>query len=83
MNDLGSEIPIVLNNCISVNGAAFYSGYSLQYMRRLLRTGKLAGLKLGQHWLVEMESFSSYLDKVERCHDNRFGSKKLAQNSDI
>jgi hypothetical protein len=55
----------------------------MQYMRRLLRTGKLAGLKLGQQWLVEMGSFSSYLDKVEKSHDNRFGSKKLTQNSDI
>ena len=75
--------PVILHNLISVKDAAECSGYSLQYIRRLLRTGKLAGLKLGQQWLVEMESSSSYLDKVEKSHDNRFGSKKLTQNSDI
>ena len=75
--------PFVVNNFLSVKDAAEYSGYSLQYLRRLLRTGKLAGLKLGQQWLVEMESFCSYLDKVEKSHDNRFGSKKLTKNGDI
>ena len=67
--------PFVLNNLISVKEAAECSGYSLQYMRRLLRTGKLAGLKLGQVWLIQMESFESYLANVERSNDHRFGPK--------
>jgi excisionase family DNA binding protein len=75
--------PFVIDNCLSVKTASEYSGYSQQYIRRLLRLEKLAGLKLGQQWLVEMESFSSYLDKVEKSHDNRFGSKKLTQNGYI
>jgi hypothetical protein len=83
MDDPGSAIPNVFNNFISVKVAAFHSGYNVQYLRRLLREGRLIGMKLGQAWLVEMESFSSYLDKVEKSHDNRFGSKKLTQNSDI
>ena len=49
--------PVVLNNLISVKDAAECNGYSLQYIRRLLRKGKLAGLKLGQVWLIQMESF--------------------------
>jgi hypothetical protein len=48
MNDPGSEFPFVFNNCISVKGAAFLSGYNLQYLRRLLRVGRLIGVKLGQ-----------------------------------
>jgi len=48
MSELGSEIPIVFNNCITVKGAAFHSGYNLQYLRRLLRDGSLSGVKLGQ-----------------------------------
>jgi hypothetical protein len=39
----------VLNNHISVKAAALFSGYSLQYLRRMLRTGKLNGVKIGQH----------------------------------
>ncbi len=33
--------PVVVNNHISVEAAAMYSGYSLQYLRQLLRNGKL------------------------------------------
>jgi len=35
--------PVVVNNHISVKVAAEFSGYSLQYLRRLLRYGKLDG----------------------------------------
>jgi hypothetical protein len=40
--------PVVENNHISVKDAAECSGYSLQYLRRLLRAGKLKGFKIGQ-----------------------------------
>jgi len=45
--------PFVSNNHISVQVADEYSGYSLQYLRRLLRDGKLGGIKIGQLWLVD------------------------------
>jgi len=67
--------PFVLCNCISVKDAAEYSGYSLQYLRRLLRTGKLVGLKLGQLWLIELESFEECLVQAGRSKDHRFGPK--------
>ena len=73
MNDLGSEIPIVFNNCISVKGAASLSGYNVQYLRRLLRIGKLAGLKIGQIWLIEVTAFEVYLEKAAEASDQRFG----------
>jgi len=66
-------IPIVLNNHISVKAAADFTGYSLQYLRRLLRTGKLAGLKIGQVWLIEAAAFEAYLKKVAEATDHRFG----------
>jgi excisionase family DNA binding protein len=65
--------PFVLNNLISVKAAAEFSGYSHQYLRRLMRTGKLAGLKLGQVWLIQMESFEEYLAKSRSSKDLRFG----------
>jgi hypothetical protein len=48
MDDPGSAIPNVFNNCISVKAAAFHSSYNVQYLRRLLREGRLIGMKLGQ-----------------------------------
>jgi hypothetical protein len=48
MDDPGSTIPIVFNNSISVKVAAFHSGYNIQYLRRLLCSGALEGIKIGQ-----------------------------------
>jgi excisionase family DNA binding protein len=73
---MSSQIsPVVLNNLISVKHPAECSDNSLQYMRRLLRTGKLAGLKLGQQWLIQMDSFEAYLENAENSKDHRFGPK--------
>jgi len=58
----GNSKPFVLENCLSVKAAAEYSGYNQQYLRRLLRLEKLAGVKLGQVWLIKMVSLESYLD---------------------
>jgi len=79
MDDSGSPFPFVFNNCISVNIAAFHSGYNVQYLRRLLRDGKLSGVKLGQTWLIDMRTFEAYLAKVQQTNDKRFGPKKAEQ----
>jgi excisionase family DNA binding protein len=68
--------PVVLNNLITVKDAAECSGYSLQYIRRLLRLEKLAGLKLGQIWLIQMDSFEAYLANAKSSNDHRFGPKE-------
>ncbi|HSG24742.1 MAG TPA: helix-turn-helix domain-containing protein [Anaerolineales bacterium] len=64
---------VVVNNHISVKDAAEISGYSLQYLRRLLRNGKLEGFKIGQVWLVEKTTFETYLEKALQTVDRRFG----------
>lgn len=69
--------PLVLNNCIAIYAAAEFSGYNPQYLRRLLRKGKLAGLKLGQLWLIEMESLEVYLAQAGTSADHRFGPKQF------
>ncbi|MGD8752383.1 MAG: helix-turn-helix domain-containing protein [Anaerolineales bacterium] len=65
--------PVVLNNLISVKDAAECSGYSLQYIRRLLRYGTLEGFKIGQVWLIEKTAFEAYLEKAIQATDRRFG----------
>ena len=77
MNDPGSGNPIVFNNCISVKAAAFHCGYNVQYLRRLLRDGRLAGMKLGQTWLIDKRMFEAYLENSNHTKDKRFGSKKI------
>jgi len=65
--------PVVVNNHISVKAAAVFSGYSLQYLRRLLRCGKLSGLKIGQVWLIDKDVFFTYLERATKASDQRFG----------
>ena len=73
---MSSQIsPIVLNNLISVKDAADFSGYSQQYIRRLLRSGKLAGLKISQVWLIDKSAFEDYFMKAAQATDRRFGPK--------
>ena len=69
------DSPQVLNNCISVQVAAYYSGYSTQYLRRLLRTGRLEGIKIGQLWLVDKGALDLYLEQAQNVTDHRFGPK--------
>ena len=66
---------VVVNNHISVQAAVEISGYSLQYLRRLLRNGRLAGLKIGQVWLVDKSTFEAYFMKAAQATDRRFGPK--------
>ena len=75
MDDPGSAIPIVFNNCISVTAAAIHSGYNVQYLRRLLRDGRLIGMKLGQTWLIDNHTFEVYLKNANHTNDKRFGPK--------
>ena len=56
MVDLGSPIPYVINNCLSVKVAASHSGYIIQYLQRMLRSGALKGVKIGKMWLIEIEA---------------------------
>ena len=71
----GSTNPVVFNNCISVKAAAFHSGYNVQYLRRLLRNGRLVGMKLGQTWLLDRIGFEDYLENAHQACDKRFGPK--------
>lgn len=67
--------PFVLNNYISVHVAGNYSGYSLQYLRRLLRNSKLGGVKIGQLWLVDKGALDACLKRVQNTADQRCGPK--------
>jgi excisionase family DNA binding protein len=73
MDSVSKVFPTVVNNHISVQTAAEFSGYSLQYLRRLLRCGRLVGLKIGQVWLIDKSAFESYLEKAAKATDQRFG----------
>jgi excisionase family DNA binding protein len=55
--------------------AAEYSGYNLQYIRRLLVSGAIEGVKVGQVWLVKVSSLNEYLNSIRKTSDRRFGPR--------
>ena len=67
--------PTLVINCISVKDAACHSGYNIQYLRRMLRSGALNGCKIGQMWLIEMDALEAYLQHVKTTSDRRCGPK--------
>ena len=65
----------MINNHVTVNTAADFTGYNIQYLRRLLRSGKLGGIKIGHIWLIEMQFLEKYLKQVESTSDRRCGPR--------
>jgi hypothetical protein len=72
-----------LETHLTVQIAAEISGYSAQYLRRLLRTGTLNGDKIGQIWLIRKESFESYRKFAKHSTDRRFGSKQTETKASV
>ena len=68
---------IVLERHASVRAAAEFSGYSIQYLRRLLRAGQLEGIKIGQVWLIKLASLETYARNGQIVGDRRHGPRKL------
>jgi hypothetical protein len=66
----------VIANHISVLVANEISGYNAQYLRRLLRAGKLDGVKVGQVWLINLTSLQTYFSCALSSNDMRFGPKR-------
>ncbi len=66
---------VVSGDYMSIDAAAEYSGYNPQYFRRLMRQGVISGIKLGQVWVVSVESLQAYLNQVCGSGDRRYGPR--------
>jgi excisionase family DNA binding protein len=65
----------VIHNHITVQEASVITGYNAQYLRRILRAGKLDAIKIGQIWLVNLTSLQAYFSSAISSNDMRFGPK--------
>jgi excisionase family DNA binding protein len=70
-----SDVPAVLDNHMSIQAAAEYSGYNENYLRRLAKAGAIKAIKIGQMWLVTIDSLNAYLKSVQSADDRRFGPR--------
>jgi excisionase family DNA binding protein len=56
---------------LTVNEAAKESGYNPEYIRELIRQGKIKARKISIVWLVDRESFLAYLKKAQAMGEKR------------
>ncbi|HEY62934.1 MAG TPA: helix-turn-helix domain-containing protein [Caldilineae bacterium] len=62
---------------ISVQEAAEISGYHIEYVRRLIRRGKLQAERKGPMYWIDRASLEAYLEEVERLGTQRFNWRRL------
>ena len=78
LSDQTIELGKEKDEYLPVKAASKLTGYSVQYLRQLLRTKVLSGIKIGQVWLVSLFSLEKYLRVVNRANDQRFGPQFLS-----
>ena len=66
---------LIIQKYLTAKNAAVTTGYNIQYLRRLLRSGTLEGIKIGHIWLIKLESLEVYFQRVETTSDRRYGPK--------
>ena len=66
---------ILINQHITVQSATEVTGYNIQYLWRMLRSGVMKGVKNGHMWLIEMDTLEAYLRQVENSFDRRCGPR--------
>ena len=70
-----SHTGILVNRHVTVQAASISTGYNIQYLRRMLRSSALMGIKIGQMWLIAMDALEAYLKRVEITSDRRCGPR--------
>lgn len=60
---------------ITVQDAAKLSGYHAEYVRLLVREGKLNAHKFGPLWAISKYSLLAYLESARKSDDGRSGPK--------
>jgi excisionase family DNA binding protein len=60
---------------ITVQDAAKLSNYHAEYIRTLIRDGKIDAHKFGPVWAISKTSLLNYLQRAEKSVDGRHGPK--------
>jgi len=60
---------------LTVEEAAKKTGYHAEYLRSLIRGGKISARKFGPVWAINKSSLLTYLEIAEKSADRRHGPK--------
>ena len=52
---------LISGQYLTVQMAVEATGYNAQYLRRLLRAGKLEGIRVAQVWLIRLEALRAHM----------------------
>lgn len=63
---------------VSVREAVELSGYHPEYLRHLVRTGRIAGERKGPMYWIDRDSLQAYLDEVRALGTQRFNWRRKA-----
>ena len=61
---------------ITTDEASLLSGYSIQYLRFLLREKKIIGEKKGGSYWIKRDSLVVYMTSATHAEDKRHGARK-------
>ena len=61
---------------LTVREAAQKTGYNEEYLRRLIRAGKIEAMKFGSVYLIKAESLEAYLKAIQWAEDRRGGPRR-------
>jgi excisionase family DNA binding protein len=63
----------------SIKEASQQSGYNEEYLRRLIRQGKLEAIKIGPAYLIRVESLEQYVEEMQTADDGRTGPRPKSE----
>ena len=73
---LGAQI-MADDEWLTIQQAAKISGYHAEYLRIIVRAGKLVAHKFGPVWAISKKSLLFYLQNAEKSDDGRQGPKVI------
>ncbi len=60
----------------TVSEASRMTGYNQEYIRRLIRNKEIEAEKVGNMWLIKIESLVDYIKQIGTIDDRRYGPKQ-------
>lgn len=60
----------------TVAEASQETGYNPEYIRRLIRNEDVEAVKVGNVWLIKIDSLMDYINAATQLDDGRYGPKK-------
>lgn len=67
---------------IDIRQASEISGYNSDYLRRVMRQGKIKAQKRGTMWWIDRDSLQAYVALMEALGEKRYDPRGLPQVED-